>query len=112
MPREPHSPKFLAIRDALLALEDADRKPIGRLLGTMTEPEAPLSSATVAFLRAMLALSDADLGRFGKWVNTYLSKFGQVPNASSFRVQSGARRDLPPPDSREGSPESVDDEPL
>ena len=112
MPREPHSPEFLAVRDALLATEDADRKPIGRMFGTMREPEMALSPATIEMLRAIVALDDADIQRFGKWVKTYLSKFGQVPNAASFRIQSGARRDFAPPASREGSPESVDDESL
>jgi len=47
MPRAVHSEAFLAARDVLLAAGDDDRKPIGRLFGTMTEGQAALTPGAV-----------------------------------------------------------------
>jgi len=92
MPSRPHSAAFLAVRTALLALDDVDRRPIARLFGAMQVPEADLTPGTIALLRTIADLDDADLLRFGRWFWRYLSRWGDVPSAAKHFIESGASR--------------------
>ncbi len=109
MSRRKHTPQFVEVRDRLLGLEDADRRPIGRLLGTMTDGQDALTPAALGLLRAIVALDDADVARFQRWSRSYVSRFGGVPNAASYRVDSGAYRGAANAASRE--PAGTDDGP-
>lgn len=82
MPSRPHSPAFLAARLALLALEDADRRPIARLFGAMHVPEADLTPSAIDLLRTIADLDDADLLRLGRWFRRYVNRWGGVPSAA------------------------------
>ncbi|MBD5603574.1 MAG: hypothetical protein IAI48_00535 [Candidatus Eremiobacteraeota bacterium] len=95
MPRTPHSAAFLAVRDALLALDDADRRPLARLFGAMQDEQPDPSAATIAILRAIAALDDADVVRLARWFRKFANRWGQVPSASSERLTPADR--LPPP---------------
>jgi hypothetical protein len=83
----PHTPAFLAFRDLILnGLEDADRRRLAALFGTMTEPASDISPATMAAIRAFAALDPNDRRRVVRWFSTYVSRWGQVPVAASHRI--------------------------
>ena len=97
MPRSKHSPEFLAVRDALLELEDADRRPFARLFGAMQDPQLPLTPEAIKLLRAIAKLDDEDVKRLGKWFQTFANRWGGIPSAASFRMRSGANPGIGPP---------------
>ena len=96
MPRAaPPSAAFIAIRDALLALEDEDRRRLTGLYGSMTERLSDPSTQLRAFIVAIAALDTADHLRLAKWIRSYVSRWGQVPAASSRSVTPAPRHDVP-----------------
>jgi hypothetical protein len=82
-----HPPAFTALRDAILGLPEDNRKRLAALLGCMHGPRPPLSGELTRVLAAIAALDPADRGRLAKWCASYLSRWGQVPAASSRRVK-------------------------
>ena len=96
MPRSgPPSAAFTAIRDALLALEDDDRRRLTGLYGSMTDRLPDPSPELRAVIVAIAALDAADHLRLAKWIRSYVSRWGQVPAALSRGVTAAARRDVP-----------------
>jgi hypothetical protein len=95
MPRTPHSPEFLTVRDALLDLDDADRRRLVGMYGSMTDPLPIPSLAFIAFFRTIAALSDDDHRRLAKWIGQFVSKFGGVPSAASQRIKPAPREKRP-----------------
>ncbi len=95
MPRTPHTPAFTAIRDLVLALDDADRRPLCRLYGAMQDAQPDPSSAFLAAFRAIATLDDADHVRLARWFRTYANRWGGVPSAASRKI-APAERHRPP----------------
>jgi len=87
MPRSEHSAPFTAVRDALLALEDADRRPLARLYGAMQDPQPDPTPELMKIIRAIAALDDADHVRLARWFRTYANRWGGVPSAASHRTK-------------------------
>ncbi len=78
----PHSASFLAVRDAILALGDDERK---RLLAVI-EAAVPLEGRTERLCAVLAAVTRLDHGeqlRVARWCRTYVNRWGQVPQASS-----------------------------
>ena len=98
MPRSEHSAPFLAMRDAILALEDADRRPFSRLFGALQDPQPPLPPAALKLLRSIAQLDDDDILRLGRWFRRYSNRWGQLPNAASFGAKPGAYGNRGPED--------------
>ncbi len=103
MPSVPHTTAFLAVRTALLAVADADRRPLARLFGAMQVPEADLTPDAIALVRAIAQtgggtaalqprLDDADVLRLGRWFRRYVNRWGGVPSAAGHFIESGAYR--------------------
>lgn len=78
-----HTPAFLALRDALLALDDEERRRLVELLGAMHAPKPPLSGRLAALLALIARLDPSDRRRLATWCARYLSRWGQVPVAAS-----------------------------
>jgi hypothetical protein len=96
MPRAaPPSAAFVAIRDALLALEDGDRRRLTGLYGSMTERLPDPTPQLRAFIVAIGALDTTDHLRLAKWIRSYVSRWGQVPAASSYSVKVAPRHEVP-----------------
>ncbi len=90
MPRKQQSPEFVAVRDAILALQgDRDRARLAGLLGCMTEPSRALGGSLRATLRAVAALPDDDLERLVNWFHTWVNAWG------SYRGLRGTRSPRP-----------------
>jgi hypothetical protein len=98
MRRSQHTPAFLAVRDALLTLEDADRRPFARLFGAMQDPQPPLPPAALTLLRAIARLDDEDILRLGRWFRRYGNRWGGIPSAALFRAKPGAYGERGPED--------------
>ena len=79
----PHSPSFAALRDALLGLDDAERRRVADLVGAMHDPKPPISAALATVLAAIAALDPTDRRRLATWCARYLSRWGQIPVAAS-----------------------------
>jgi hypothetical protein len=86
-----HSEAFLRVRDAVLELDDEDRRRLTDLFGSMTERKPDPSAALLDLLEAASRLDRADQRRLSKWVQRYVNARGQVPSASSFRASKAAR---------------------
>lgn len=86
LPSEP----FAVIRDAVLALDEADRRRLADLCGAMQEPRPPLSEPAVAVLAAFVALDAADRAKLGKWFGQYVNRWGQIPQASGRKASAAA----------------------
>ncbi|GAC1567763.1 MAG: hypothetical protein NVS2B3_07690 [Vulcanimicrobiaceae bacterium] len=84
----PHSQAFVALRTALLALDEAERRRIADLAGAMTEPKPPISRELASVLALLAALDANDRRRFATWCARYLSRWGQVPVAASRSLES------------------------
>lgn len=81
-----HSPSFAALRDALLRLGDDERRRIADLVGAMHDPKPPISGDLAAILGMVAALDPSDRRRLARWCARYLSRWGQVPVASSRQL--------------------------
>ncbi len=79
----PHTSAFIALRDALLALADDERRRVADLAGAMHAPKPPISGELAGILRMIAALDPADRKRLAKWCALYLSRWGQVSVAAS-----------------------------
>lgn len=88
----PHSAAFLIVRKAVLALEDADRKPLARLFGAMQVPEADPTPGAISLMRMVAQLDDADIVRLARWFRRYVNRWGGVPSAAGHFIESGAYR--------------------
>jgi hypothetical protein len=87
-----HSPAFLAVRDAILALDsDKDRARLAALFGDMTTPHRDLGELR-RVLRLIAMLDDADLERLAKWFSTWVSRWGQMPRSGGMSIDPGAHR--------------------
>jgi hypothetical protein len=82
-----HSAAFLAVRNRLLTLDDADRRRIAGLFGSMTDPLPDPSPELRALLAAIVTLEPADQRRFARWVRKYVSRWGQIPSAAGWTVE-------------------------
>ena len=88
----PHSPAFEAVRDRLLAvLDDADRRRIVGLSGSMTDPLPEPTPEVWALLAAIAALDREDRRRFARWVSKYVTRWGGVPSAAGHRIKHPER---------------------
>ena len=87
-----HSEAFLAVRNAMLELEDEDRRRLTGLFGSMTESKPDPTAALLGLLEAVYRLDRVDQRRFARWVQRYVNAWGQVPSASSFRASKAAQR--------------------
>lgn len=92
--RSMHSGPFIEVRDAILALSDADRTRLAALLGCMHDARPPLSGALAAVLARVAALDPVERRRLGSWCAAYLSRWGQVPAAASRRVVPPERKPI------------------
>lgn len=79
----PHSPAFVELRDALLRLDDVERRRIAALAGAMHDPLPPISGELASVLAKIAALDPTDRRRLATWCSRYLSRWGQVPVAAS-----------------------------
>ena len=86
-----HSEAFLLVRQALLALGEADRRRLGGLYGALTAPLPDPSLELRAIIRAIAALDDADHIRLARWIRRYVNRWGQIPVAASRSVVPAAR---------------------
>jgi len=86
-----HSQPFIRVRDALLELEDEDRRRLTHLVGSMTDRKPAPSAALLDLLEAAFHLDRADQRRFVRWVQSYVNAWGQVPTAPAFRASKAAR---------------------
>ncbi len=83
-----HSDAFQALRDAILVeLDETDRRRLAALLGCMTEPQPPPSPQLTRVLGLIAALEVKDRDRIARWCACYLSRWGQIPVASSRQVR-------------------------
>jgi hypothetical protein len=81
------SAEFMQVRDAILALSDAERK----RLWAIVEAAVPLEGRTEALCAAMLLIASLpapDRLRIARWVRTYVNRWGQVPQASSHAASA------------------------
>ena len=74
MPGDAPSAAFLAIRDALLALEDDDRRRLSGLYGSMTDRLSDPSAQLRMFMVEIAALDTADHLRLAKSIQSYVSR--------------------------------------
>ena len=79
----PHSSAFVALRDALLRLDDEERRRVADLLGAMHEPKPPISGRLAEILAMIARLDPSDRSRLAAWCGRYLSRWGQIPVAAS-----------------------------
>ena len=83
-----HSSAFVALRDALLHLDDEERRRIADLLGAMHDPKPPVSGRLAETLAMIARLDPSDRNRLASWCGRYLSRWGQVPVAASRTIVS------------------------
>ena len=74
-----HSEAFAEVRQAVLDLDESDRKRIAAMLGAMTVPEPALSGQAIAFLAKFSALPENDRYRLSAWFGKYVNRWGQIP---------------------------------
>ncbi len=91
MARTEHSAASLKVRDALLALGDADRRRLTGLYGAMQYPQPDPSIELIRVLRVIGALDTDDHIRIARWIRTYCNRWGQIPVAESHRIKPGDR---------------------
>ena len=92
----PHSAAFLAVRDALLRdIDDADRRRLTGLFGSMTDPLPDLSPELTAVVAAIVTLDADDRLKLARWVRTYVTRWGQVPSAPAVRYTTRSAADWP-----------------
>ena len=78
-----HSTAFAALRDAMLLLDDGERRRVADLLGAMHDAKPPVSGRLAEILAMIARLDPNDRGRLAAWCGRYLSRWGQVPVAAS-----------------------------
>ena len=78
-----HSTAFVSLRDALLRLDDEERRRVADLLGAMHDPKPPVSGRLAEILAMIAHLDPSDRSRLAAWCGRYLSRWGQVPVAAS-----------------------------
>jgi len=83
----PHTEAFQAVRDALLDLDEAERRRLTTLLGCMTDPQPPLAPGLVRALAAIGQLSAIDRELLARWCGSYLSAFGQIPRTAGRLIK-------------------------
>jgi len=79
----PHSRSFVVLRDALLRLDEVERRRVADLAGAMQAPKPPISGELARVLAMIAALDPTDRRRLATWCARYLSRWGQVPVAAS-----------------------------
>ena len=93
MKRSEHSAAFTVVRDLVLdELEECDRRALARLFGAMHEPQPDPTPTLAKALRAIARLDDDEIVRLARWFRSWVNKWGQVPIASSRRVDPKANR--------------------
>jgi hypothetical protein len=85
-----HSPAFIRVRDAVLALSEADRARLARLLGHIAEPRRDLGDLN-RILRMIGELDAADVERLSRWFYTWVNAWGQMPRATGIAITPAAR---------------------
>jgi hypothetical protein len=83
-----HSEAFVAVRDALEALDESDRRRLATLLGCMTAPQPALSADLHRALAAIARLDVADRERLAKWCAAYVNAWGQLPESAAMRIKA------------------------
>jgi hypothetical protein len=93
--RSEHSSEFIVVRETVLGLAEGDRRALMRLFGAKHDAQDPPTLQLLGALRAIARLDDDDVIRLSRWFQTYVNKWGQVPIASSRRVDPRADRTKP-----------------
>ncbi|TAM87668.1 hypothetical protein EPN42_11175 [bacterium] len=84
---EPHSPAFLAVRDIVLNLEDADRQRLAAFMGAwMQSLETGLPPALLGACEAIFRLPRPEQKRLDGWFRAHVNRWGQVPFLTSMRA--------------------------
>ena len=83
-----HSKAFAEVRQAVLDLDEGDRKRIAAMIGAMTVPEPALSGHAIAFLARFAALPEDERYRLSAWFGKYVNRWGQIPVMASRGVIS------------------------
>jgi hypothetical protein len=102
--KDGHSEAFRELRDAILALGQDDRQQLAALTGAMHATQPPISAPLAAVLGAISRLDVNDRARLARWCGCYVSRWGQIPVATSRAISAtgGIVTSTPP-----GSDESL-----
>ena len=84
----PYSYAFEEIRDAILAMEQDDRRQLAALAGAMHAPQPAISASLAAVLGLISRLDTSDRSRLARWCGRYVSRWGQIPVAASQAVSA------------------------
>lgn len=87
----PHTTAFEAVRDAILALGEDDRKRLAAILEAAAAGR-PDAGPLCDLLNAVARLERADQVRLGRWVKKYVNRWGQVPLASAKAASNAYHR--------------------
>ena len=78
-----HSIAFVILRNALVRLDDGERRRVADLLGAMHAPKPPVSGELAEILQMIGHLDPNDRRPLATWCARYLSRWGQIPVAAS-----------------------------